>query len=330
MKVFLAGGSGAIGKRLIPMLVANGHQVVATTTSERKLAALRELGAEAVVLDVLDRNAVMAAVMRSDPDVVIHQATALSNLGDSFRNLDKTFAHTNRLRTEGTDNLLEAARAAGARRFIAQGFTGWSNERKGKMVKTEDDPLDSDPYPHTEQTLAGIKHVERAVAGATDIEGLVLRYGGFYGPGTSLQRDGGQHTEAIRKRRFPIVGDGTGVWSFIHIDDAAAATAAAVEHGAPGIYNITDDDPAPVGEWLPFLAKAVGAPPPRHAPAWLGRILAGKVAVGMMTEMRGSSNAKAKRELGWKPRYSSWREGFVAPAEPAAVAPRAASGGAAS
>jgi len=330
MKVFLAGGSGAIGMRLIPMLVANGHQVTATTTSERKLPALRELGAEAVVLDVLDRNAVMAAVMRADPDVVIHEATSLSGLGDSFRNLDKTFAHTNRLRIEGTDNLLEAARAAGARRFIAQGFTGWSNERKGKMVKTEDDPLDAEPFPHTEQTLAAIKHVESAVTGAKDIEGLVLRYGGFYGPGTSLQRDGGQHTEAVRKRRFPVVGEGTGVWSLVHIDDAAAATAIAVEHGAPGIYNITDDDPAPVIEWLPFLAKAVGAPPPRHVPVWLGRIMAGKVAVGMMTEMRGSSNAKAKRELGWRPRYSSWRQGFVAPAEPPAAATRAASGGAAS
>jgi nucleoside-diphosphate-sugar epimerase len=261
--------------------------------------------------------------------VVIHEATALSGLGDSFRNLDKTFAHTNRLRTEGTDNLLEAARAAGARRFIAQGFTGWSNERKGKMVKTEDDPLDSEPFPHTEQTLAAIKHVEKVVTGAKDIEGLVLRYGGFYGPGTSLQRDGGQHTEAVRKRRFPIVGEGTGVWSLVHIDDAAAATAIAVEHGAPGIYNITDDDPAPVIEWLPFLARAVGAPPPRHVPVWLGRLMAGKVAVGMMTEMRGSSNAKAKRELGWRPRYSSWRQGFVAPAEPPAEAAKAASGGAA-
>ena len=329
MKVFLAGGSGAIGKRLVPMLVANGHQVTATATSEDKLPALRELGAEAVVLDVLDRNAVMAAVMRSDPEVVIHEATSLSSLGESFRNLDKTFAYTNRLRTEGTDNLLEAARAAGARRFIAQGFTGWSNERKGKMIKTEDDPLDSEPYKHSEQTLSAIKHVERVVPGAKDIEGLVLRYAGFYGPGTSLQRDGGAHTEAIRKRRFPVVGDGTGVWSFVHIDDAAAATAAAVEHGAPGIYNITDDDPAPVGEWLPFLAKAVGGPPPRHFPVWLARIMAGKIAVGMMTEMRGSSNAKAKRELGWRPRYPSWRQGFVAPAEAPAAAARAATGGAA-
>src|SRR4051794_111785 len=212
MKVFLAGGSGAVGKRLIPMLVANGHDVVATTTTERKLSALREAGAEGVVLDVLGRNAVMAAVMRAEPDVVIHEATALSSLG-AMRNFDKQFALTNRLRTEGTDNLLEAARAAGARRFVVQSFTGWSNERKGKMMKTEDDPLDSDPYPHTEHTLAAIRHLESAVTGAKDIEGIVLRYGGFYGPGTSLAKDAGQHTEAIRKRRFPLVGDGTGVWS---------------------------------------------------------------------------------------------------------------------
>ena len=315
MKVFLAGGSGAIGKRLVPMLVANGHEVVATTTSELKLPALRELGAEAVVLDVLDRNAVMATVMRSDPDVVIHEATGLSAMGASMRNLDKVFALTNRLRTEGTDNLLEAARAAGARRFVAQSFTGWSNERKGKMVKTEDDPLDAEPYPHTEQTLAGIKYVESVVPAATDIEGVVLRYAGFYGPGTSLARDGGQHTEAIRKRQFPIVGEGTGVWSLIHIDDAAAATLIAAERGKPGIYNIADDDPAPIGEMLPVIAKAVGAPPPRHFPVWLARIVAGKVGVGMMTEMRGSSNAKARRELGWTPRYSSWRDGFAAPAD---------------
>ena len=321
MKVFLAGGSGAIGKRLVPMLVANGHQVVATTTSERKLPALRELGAEAVVLDVLDRNAVMATVMRSDPDVVIHQATALSAMGASLRNLDKVFARTNRLRTEGTDNLLEASRAAGARRFVAQSFTGWSNERKGKMVKTEDDPLDADPYPHTEQTLAGIKHVESVVPAAADIEGVVLRYGGFYGPGTSLARDGGQHTEAIRKRQFPVVGAGTGVWSLVHIDDAAAATLIAAERGKPGIYNITDDDPAPIAELLPVIAKDVGAPPPRHFPVWLARLLAGKLGVGMMTEMRGSSNAKARRELGWAPRYSSWRDGFAAPADAPAPVP---------
>jgi nucleoside-diphosphate-sugar epimerase len=311
MKVFLAGGSGAIGKRLVPMLVANGHAVVATTTTERKLSALREAGAEGVVLDVLDRNAVMAAVGRAEPDVVIHQATALSSLG-AMRNLDKEFALTNRLRTEGTDNLLEAARAAGARRFVAQSFTGWPNERRGKMVKTEDDPLDSDPYPHSEQTLTAIHHVESVVTRAKDIDGLVLRYGGLYGPGTSLAKDDGQHTEAIRKRRFPIVGDGTGVWSLVHIDDAAAATLIAAERGKPGIYNIVDDDPAPARELLPLIAQAVGAAPPRHVPVWLGRLVAGRLAVGMMTEMRGSSNAKAKRELGWAPRYSSWREGFGA------------------
>ena len=326
MKVFLAGGSGAIGMRLVPRLVANGHDVVATTTSERKLAALREAGAEAVVLDVLDRNAVIAAVMRADPEVVIHQATALSDLS-TFRNLDKQFALTNRLRKEGTDNLLEAARAAGARRFIAQSFTGWPNEKKGRMIKTEDDPLDADPLPHARQSIDAIKYVEKVVTEATDIEGLVLRYGGFYGPGTSVDQDG-THAKAVRKRQFPIVGDGTGVWSFIHIEDAAAATALAVERGAPGLYNIVDDDPAPVGEWLPVLAGALGAPPPRHAPVWLGRLLAGSIAVSMMTEMRGSSNAKAKRELGWQPRYSSWRAGFAelaAAAEPA----RAATGGAA-
>src|ERR671935_1038300 len=324
MKVFLAGGSGAIGKRLVPMLVANGHEVVASTTSEGKLSALRELGAEAVVLDVLDRNAVMAAVMRSDPEVVIHEATALSAMGASMRNLDKEFARTNRLRIEGTNNLLEAARAAGARRFVAQSFTGWSNERKGKMVKTEDDPLDAEPFPHTEQTLAAIKHVESVVTGAKDIEGVVLRYGGFYGPGTSLARDGGQHTEAVPKRQFPIVGEGTGVWSLVHIDDAPAATLIAAERGKPGIYNIVDDDPAPIGELLPVLAESLGAPAPRRVPVWLARIMAGKIGVGMMTEMRGSSNAKAKRELGWRPRYSSWREGFFADPSPAA---KAATGG---
>jgi nucleoside-diphosphate-sugar epimerase len=310
MKVFLAGATGAVGRRLVPLLVEDGHEVVGTTTSSKKLAALQEQGAEGVVLDVLNRDAVMIAVMRAEPDVVIHQATALAELGN-LRNLDKAFALTNRLRAEGTDNLLEAARAAGARRFIAQSFTGWPNEKKGRMVKTEEDPLDADPLPAARQTIAAIKHLERVVTQAEDIEGVVLRYGGFYGPGTSLDKDGA-HAEAVRKRRFPIIGEGTGVWSFIQIDDAAAATALAVERGAPGIYNIVDDDPAPVGEWLPVLAQGLGAPPPRHAPVWLGTLLGGKIAMSMMTEMRGSSNAKAKRELGWQPRYRSWRDGFVA------------------
>ncbi|HEY7631585.1 MAG TPA: NAD(P)-dependent oxidoreductase [Thermoleophilaceae bacterium] len=309
MKIFIAGGSGAIGRQLIPMLVANGHKVVASTTKQGKLLDLRKLGAEGVVLDVLDRNAVMSAVLRAEPEVVIHQATALAEL-KSFRNLDKSFALTNRIRSEGTDNLLEAARAAGARRFIAQSFGGWPNEKKGSMIKTEEDPLDPDPLPGTREGMAALKHLERVVSLADDIEGIVLRYGGFYGPGTGLAQDGGNFTQAVRKRQFPIVGEGTGVWSFLQIEDAAAATALAVERGAPGIYNIVDDDPAPVGEWLPVLSDAVGAKPPRHVPAWLGRILAGRIAVSMMTEMRGSSNAKAKRELGWQPRYASWRDGF--------------------
>jgi nucleoside-diphosphate-sugar epimerase len=311
MKVFLAGATGALGSRLVPLLVANGHEVVGTTTSRRKLAMLEEDGAEGVVLDLFDRNGVMAAVMRAEPEVVIHEATALASMSGNMRKFAEDFAVTNRLRTEGTDNLLEAARAAGARRFIAQSFSGFPNERKGKMVKTEEDPLDSDPLPAARDGLAAIKRLESTVANSDGIEGVVLRYGGFYGPGTSVAKDG-PHAEAVRKRRFPIVGEGTGVWSFIHIDDAAAATALAVEHGAPGVYNIVDDDPAPVAEWLPVLATAVGAPPPRHVPVWLGRLIAGSLAVSMMTEVRGSSNAKAKRELGWQPRYSSWRDGFVA------------------
>jgi nucleoside-diphosphate-sugar epimerase len=323
MKVFLAGGSGAIGKQLVPMLVTNGHDVVATATSSKKLAAIQEAGAQGVVLDVLDRDAVMTAVLRAEPDVVIHEATALSAIGN-FRNMDKTFALTNRLRTEGTDNLLEAARAAGARRFVAQSFSGWPNEKRGSMIKTEEDPLDDNPPRKARQGMAAIKHLERVVSQATDIEGLVLRYGGFYGPGTSLEKDGGAHTEMLRKRQFPIVGEGTGVWSFLHIDDAARATAVAAERGAPGIYNIVDDDPAPVREWLPLVAAAVGAPPPRHVPVWLGRLLAGPLAVSMMVDARGSSNAKAKRELGWQPKYSSWRQGFGVPASASAATGAAA------
>lgn len=310
MNVFVAGGTGVVGSRLVRLLVANGHEVTASTTSQAKLAVLRDAGAEPVVLDLLDRNAVMAAVLRAEPDVLVHEATALAAMSGNLRKFDRDFALTNRLRTEGTDHLLEAARAAGARRFLAQSFAGGPNSRTGKMVKTEDDPLESDPLPGTGESMSAIKHVESVVTGADDIEGIVLRYGGLYGPGTSLTA-GGAHAEAVLKRRFPIVGDGTGVWSFVHADDAAAATAIAVEHGAPGIYNIVDDDPAPVCEWLPFLADALGAPPPRHFPVWLGRLLAGPVLVAMETEIRGSSNAKAKRELGWEPLYPSWRDGFA-------------------
>ena len=308
MKVFLAGATGVIGQRLVPMLVAAGHEVVGTTTSSGKLLKLRELGAEGVVVDLLDRSAVMTAVMRAEPDVVIHQATALKQLG-TLRNPDKDFQLTNRLRTEGLDHLLEAARAAGARRFIAQSYAGWPAGRDGRGVTTEEDPLDPDPMPTMRQSLAAIRHVETVVPAAEGIEGLVLRYGGFYGPGTSVSEHG-EHVELIRKRRFPLVGKAAGVWSFTHIDDAAAATLAALDHGAPGIYNIVDDDPAPTSEWLPELAKAVGAKPPRKFPVWLAKLAAGEAMVSMVTSVRGASNAKAKRELGWTPMHPSWREGF--------------------
>jgi nucleoside-diphosphate-sugar epimerase len=308
MRVFLAGATGVVGSRLVPMLVAAGHEVVGTTTSSGKLLKLRDLGAEGVAVDLLDRNAVMTAVMRADPDVVIHQATALKEIG-ALRNPDKEFVLTNRLRTEGTDNLLEAARAAGARRFIAQSYAGWPSGRGGGGLTTEEDPLDSDPVPTMRRSLDAIRHLERVVPAAEGIEGLVLRYGGFYGPGTSISEDG-EHVRLIRKRRFPLVGKAAGVWSFTHIDDAAAATLAALDHGSPGIYNVVDDDPAPVSEWLPALAEAVGAKPPRRFPRWLANIAAGKAMVTMVTDVRGASNAKAKRELGWTPLHPSWREGF--------------------
>jgi nucleoside-diphosphate-sugar epimerase len=311
MKIFIAGATGALGRRLVPLLVADGHEVTGTTTTESKLALLREQGAEGVVLDVLDRDAVMAAVIRAEPEVVIHEATALSGMGTNMRRFDRDFALTNRLRTKGTDNLLAAATASGVRRFVAQSYAGWPSERKGSMVKTEDDPLDADPLPAMRETLAAIRHLEHAVTNAEGIEGIVLRYGGFYGPGTSLS-ERGVHADAVRQRKFPIVGEGTGVWSFIHILDAATATLLAAEHGEPGVYNIVDDDPAPVCEWLPELAKALGAKPPRHVPVWLGRLLGGDQVVAMMTELRGAANAKAQRELGWQPLYSSWRQGFAA------------------
>ena len=309
MKVFVAGATGAIGRPLLPLLVAAGHDVTALTRSPDKAEGLLAAGAEPVVADALDRDAIVAAIVRAQPDVVLHELTAIDDLSD-LRRFDRSFATTNRLRTEGTDNLLAGAQAAGARRFVAQSFGGWPFAREGGMVKSEEDPLDENPPTAIRQTLAAIKHLERAVTGAEGIEGLVLRYGGFYGPGTSIDADGGQTTEMVKKRRFPIVGDGNGVWSLVHIEDAAAATVAAVERGEPGIYNVTDDEPAPVREWLPVFAETIGAKPPRRVPVWLGRLAAGELAVTMMTGIRGASNAKAKRELGWTPRYPSWREGF--------------------
>ncbi|MGH3032780.1 MAG: NAD-dependent epimerase/dehydratase family protein [Gaiellaceae bacterium] len=307
MRVFLAGATGAIGKRLVPLLVANGHLVTGMTRSPEKAERLRAAGAEPVVADALDENAVPDAVTRAEPEVVVHQATALSSL--DLRKFDETFAPTNRLRTEGTDHLLSAARAAGVRRFVAQSFAGWAYAREGGPAKSEEDPLDPNPPAAVRRTLDAIRYLESTVVEAKGIEGLALRYGGFYGPETSIS-EGGEHWEAVRRRRFPIVGSGSGVWSFVHIDDAAAATMAAMERGRAGIYNVVDDDPAPVSEWLPALAAAIGAKPPRRLPAWIGRLAAGEHGVVMMTEIRGASNAKAKRELGWTLQHPSWREGF--------------------
>jgi nucleoside-diphosphate-sugar epimerase len=309
MNVFVAGATGALGQRLVPLLLAAGHDVTAMTRSPEKAAHLRVAGATPVVADALDRERVMRAVTATAPDAVIHQLTALRGL-DSLRRFDRAFATTNRLRTEGTDLLLEAARAAGARRFVAQSYAGWPYAREGGAVKDEDAQLDPTPVSTMRETLAAIRHVEEGVTGTRDLEGIVLRYGGFYGPGSGLA-EGGDQTELVRKRRFPVIGDGGGVWSFIHLDDAAAATVAALERGAPGIYNVVDDDPAPVRDWLPALAQAVGGPPPRRIPAGLARLLAGKAAVVLMTEIRGASNAKARRELGWAPRWASWRDGFA-------------------
>jgi 2-alkyl-3-oxoalkanoate reductase len=302
MRVFVAGASGAIGSRLVPKLVQRGHEVVGSSRSPEKSDQLAALGAEPVVLDLLDPAAVGKAVSAARPEAIIHQATALSGLSD-VKNPDRSFAQTNRLRTEGTDALLAAAREAGVGRFVAQSFAGWPYAREGGQVKTEDDPLDPTPVPTMRETLDGIRHLERA---AVDAGGVALRYGGFYGS------PGDAQIELVRKRRFPIVGDGGGVWSFVHLDDAATATALALEQEATGIYNIVDDEPAPVSEWLPALAKAIDARPPRRVPRWLARILAGEAGVALMTEIRGASNVKAKRELGWTLLYPSWRQGFPA------------------
>jgi 2-alkyl-3-oxoalkanoate reductase len=308
MRIFVAGATGALGRRLVPLLVERGHQVTGMTRTAAKAAGLRAAGAEPVVADALDRDAVLAALAAARPEVVVHELTALAEMTD-FRKLDQGFALTNRLRAEGTDHLLAAARAAGARRFVAQSFAGWPFARVGGPVKTEDDPLDPDPPAQLRRTLDAIRHLESAVLGTEGIEGVVLRYGGFYGPGSSTG-EGGFMLDDLRRRRFPLVGAGTGVWSFVHIDDAATATVAAIERGAPGIYQIVDDDPAPVSEWLPALAAAVGARPPRRVPAWVARLAGGAHGVVLMTEFRGASNAKARRELGWRPAWPSWRQGF--------------------
>jgi nucleoside-diphosphate-sugar epimerase len=301
MRVFVAGASGAVGARLVPQLLDRGHEVIGTSRSPQKADRLRAQGADAIVLDLLDAPVVREAVVAARPEAIVHQATALAGVTD-FKHFDRSFEQTNRLRTAGTDALLAAAREAGVGRFVAQSFAGWPYAREGGPVKTEEDPLDPSPVPAMRETLDAIRYLERTVTAAG---GLALRYGGLYGS----PEDG--QLELVRKRRFPIVGDGGGIWSFVHLDDAAAATVLAVEGGAPGIYNVVDDEPAPVREWLPALAEAIGAKPPRRVPRWLARLLAGESGVVLMNEIRGASNEKAKRELGWTLRFPSWRQGFV-------------------
>jgi nucleoside-diphosphate-sugar epimerase len=303
MRVFVAGGTGALGRRLVPQLVARGHEVTATTRRADKAGELQALGARAAIVDGLDGAAVGQAVAEAQPDAIVHQMTALAAAAD-LRHFDRWFATTNELRTAGTRHLLAAAQASGVEKVIAQSYIGWNNARSGGPVKTEDDPLDPEPAKEQRESMAAIRFLERAVTEAP-LTGIVLRYGNFYGPGASESM-----VELIRARRMPIVGKGTGVWSFIHLDDAAAATVAAVERGEAGVYNIVDDEPAPVAEWLPHLAEAVGAKPPMRLPVWLARPAAGEVVVRWMTEGRGASNEKAKRELDWRPAWTSWRDGF--------------------
>lgn len=303
MRVLVAGAGGTIGIRLVELLAGRGHHVVATTRSADRRLRLENLGADTSLMDGLDAASVHAAVDRARPDVIVHEMTALTGVTD-FRNFDRSFSTTNRLRTEGTDHLLAAAASCGVRRFVAQSYTGWPNGNGGPRLHGEDDPLDEHPAPAQRQSLAAIRHVERAVADAP-VHGTVLRYGSLYGPGAS-----DSYFDLVRRRRLPVIGDGGGVWSWLHVDDAATATLTGIEGAAVGIFNICDDEPAPVSQWLPYLAHCLGAPSPLHVPAWLARWLAGDAAVRMMTTMRGSSNATAGRELGWHPRWTSWRDGF--------------------
>jgi nucleoside-diphosphate-sugar epimerase len=309
MRVFVAGATGAIGQQLVPRLVAAGHEVHGMTRSESKRAVLDELGAVPVVADALDPDQVAEAVGRSRPEVIVHELTAIGPL--DLRHFDRDFALTNRLRTEGTDYLLSAGQAVGVRRFVAQSAIYGFYARTGGPVKSEEDPLDPSPPRESRESLAAIRHLEQRVLGAQWTEGIVLRYGAFYGPGTSMA-PGSEQFDLIRKRKFPLVGNGAGVWSFVHIADAAEATLAAVDHGRPGIYNVVDDDPAPVAEWLPALAETLGAGKPMRVPRFVGRLFTGQTGATFMTEIRGASNAKAKRELGWRPAHPSWREGFAA------------------
>jgi nucleoside-diphosphate-sugar epimerase len=302
MRVFVAGGTGVMGRRLVPQLVARGHQVTATTTGPGKLGLLEQLGAEAVVMDGLDAVSVGKAVAEARPDAIVHQMTAIGGKKPDMKHMDRWFATTNRLRTAGTDHLLAAAEATGVSNFVAQSYAGWNGIRKGGWVKTEEDPLDPHAGTAAHAGMEAIRHLEDVVVKAG---GAALRYGWLYGPGATDDL-----VELVRKRQFPLVGGSTGYSSWVHVDDAASATVLAVEQQAKGVFNIVDDEPAPASEWLPYLAACAGAKPPMRVPKWLARLLAGEVAVTMMTEGRGFSNAKARRELGWELRYPSWRKGF--------------------
>jgi nucleoside-diphosphate-sugar epimerase len=304
MRVLVVGATGAVGRQLIPQLIAAGYQVSATTRSPAKVGGLRAAGAEPFVVDALDGAAVGETVAKAEPEVIIYEATSIP-ASINLRKFDQTFGPTNELRTAGLDHLLAAASAQGVRRLIAQSYTGWPNIRTGGLVKTEDDPLDPEPPAAQRAGIDAIRHLERAVTTAP-MDGLALRYGSLYGPGSSEV-----FVNMLRRRQVPIIGDGGGVWSWLHVTDAAAATVAAVQNGAPGVYNVCDDEPATVAEWLPVAARAAGAKPPMHLPAWLGRLAAGEAGLSMMTQIRGSSNARAKAELGWQPIWPTWREGFA-------------------
>jgi 2-alkyl-3-oxoalkanoate reductase len=294
MKIFIAGATGAVGQRLVPLLISRGHQVVATTRTPGKLGTLRSWGAEPVLMDGLDEDSVTQAVTSTRPGVIVHEMTALSNMR-SLKNLDDELAITNRLRTEGTRYLIAAALATGVQKFVVQSYAGWPNQRVGGRIKTEADPLDTNP--------------------PSSMSGVVLRYASLYGPGTSIASTGFM-VEMVRGRKFPLVGNGAGVWSFLHVNDAARATERAIDRGAPGLYNICDDEPAEVATWLPELARVLGAKRPIHLPVWIARFAIGEAGVSMMTKIRGSSNAKAKRALGWELEYPSWRDGFRRGLEP--------------
>ncbi|MDH2413899.1 NAD(P)-dependent oxidoreductase [Nocardioides sp. CER19] len=310
MRIFIAGATGALGSRLVPLLQDAGHDVFGSSRSKAGAAKVDAQDATGIVMDPLDPDSVREAVVSAQPEVVVHELTALGAMSGNMKRWDEDFAMTNRLRTEATDHLLAAAAEVGVRRFVAQSYGGhWTNQRTGGPVKTEVDPLVEEPGKEARETLRAIRHVEAAVTAAEGIDGIILRYGNLYGPGNAISRTG-EMAELVRKGKIPVVGGGTGVWSWIHIDDAAVATAAAVERGAPGIYNIVDDEPAPVSEWLPYLAEQLGGKRPMRLPGWMARPMIGQFGLALMTTVRGSSNAKAKRELDWTPRYATWRDGF--------------------